>query len=142
MELLEAPGGTSFRLALWSAETVAAHTGRGAVEPAGTIRQGLAPCGVHAGDARCKDKSPLGGGRALFLAASYGLRGVAVDRPDHPERLDAQATSTRFELQIGRDCRFIRINGTVVGGWRLAIFIRFSYFFCSSNFAGGWRTYT
>jgi uncharacterized membrane-anchored protein YjiN (DUF445 family) len=29
---------------------------------------------------------------------------------------DAQATSRKIELQIGRDLQFIRINGTLVGG--------------------------
>ena len=29
---------------------------------------------------------------------------------------DANATSRKFELQIGRDLQFIRINGTIVGG--------------------------
>jgi len=32
------------------------------------------------------------------------------------ERWDAADTSRRFELQVGRDLQFIRINGTVVGG--------------------------
>lgn len=32
------------------------------------------------------------------------------------EGWDAEATSRRIELQIGRDLQFIRINGTVVGG--------------------------
>ncbi len=31
-------------------------------------------------------------------------------------RWDAEATSRKIELQIGRDLQFIRINGTVVGG--------------------------
>jgi uncharacterized membrane-anchored protein YjiN (DUF445 family) len=29
---------------------------------------------------------------------------------------DAEATSNRIELAVGRDLQFIRINGTVVGG--------------------------
>ena len=32
------------------------------------------------------------------------------------ERWDADTTSRRLELQVGRDLQFIRINGTVVGG--------------------------
>jgi uncharacterized membrane-anchored protein YjiN (DUF445 family) len=32
------------------------------------------------------------------------------------ERWDADTTSRRMELQVGRDLQFIRINGTVVGG--------------------------
>jgi uncharacterized membrane-anchored protein YjiN (DUF445 family) len=29
---------------------------------------------------------------------------------------DAEATSRRFELAVGRDLQFVRINGTLVGG--------------------------
>ena len=32
------------------------------------------------------------------------------------ERWDAQETSKRLELLLGRDLQFIRINGTLVGG--------------------------
>jgi uncharacterized membrane-anchored protein YjiN (DUF445 family) len=32
------------------------------------------------------------------------------------ERWDADATSRKMELQVGRDLQFIRINGTLVGG--------------------------
>ncbi len=32
------------------------------------------------------------------------------------ERWDADATSAKLELQVGRDLQFIRINGTLVGG--------------------------
>jgi uncharacterized membrane-anchored protein YjiN (DUF445 family) len=31
------------------------------------------------------------------------------------ERWDAEETSRKIELQVGRDLQFIRINGTVVG---------------------------
>jgi uncharacterized membrane-anchored protein YjiN (DUF445 family) len=34
---------------------------------------------------------------------------------DTVERWDAQETSRKIELQVGRDLQFIRINGTVVG---------------------------
>jgi len=33
------------------------------------------------------------------------------------ERWDAEATSRKIELQVGRDLQFIRINGTLVGGF-------------------------
>ncbi|MEZ5256481.1 MAG: DUF445 family protein [Ilumatobacteraceae bacterium] len=32
------------------------------------------------------------------------------------ERWDAEDTSDKMELQVGRDLQFIRINGTLVGG--------------------------
>jgi uncharacterized membrane-anchored protein YjiN (DUF445 family) len=35
---------------------------------------------------------------------------------DTVEQWDAESTSRRIELQIGRDLQFIRINGTLVGG--------------------------
>ena len=40
------------------------------------------------------------------------------------ERWDAEETTDRLELQVGRDLQFIRINGTVVGGLvGLAIYV-------------------
>jgi uncharacterized membrane-anchored protein YjiN (DUF445 family) len=37
---------------------------------------------------------------------------------------DAEATSRRFELAVGRDLQFVRINGTIVGGLvGLAIYV-------------------
>ncbi|MCZ6559342.1 MAG: DUF445 domain-containing protein [Gammaproteobacteria bacterium] len=35
---------------------------------------------------------------------------------DTVKRWDAEATSQRIEIQVGRDLQFIRINGTLVGG--------------------------
>jgi uncharacterized membrane-anchored protein YjiN (DUF445 family) len=35
---------------------------------------------------------------------------------DTVARWDAQETSRKIELQVGRDLQFIRINGTIVGG--------------------------
>ncbi len=35
---------------------------------------------------------------------------------DTVKRWDAEATSQRIEIQVGRDLQFIRINGTMVGG--------------------------
>ena len=33
------------------------------------------------------------------------------------QRWDTQETAERLELQVGRDLQFIRINGTLVGGF-------------------------
>ncbi|WP_028275290.1 DUF445 family protein, partial [Arthrobacter sp. I3] len=42
---------------------------------------------------------------------------------DTVARWDAEETSQKIELQVGRDLQFIRINGTVVGALAgLAIF--------------------
>jgi hypothetical protein len=56
------------------------------------------------------------------LAGGCGqLCGVQLPRGDHHlitdtvQRWDAEETSRKVELQVGRDLQFIRINGTVVG---------------------------
>jgi uncharacterized membrane-anchored protein YjiN (DUF445 family) len=52
-------------------------------------------------------------------AAGYVVRNYATEITtlitDTIERWDAQETSRKIELQVGRDLQFIRINGTVVG---------------------------
>lgn len=49
------------------------------------------------------------------IAAQYG-QSVADFITGTVERWDADETTERLELQVGRDLQFIRINGTVVGG--------------------------
>jgi uncharacterized membrane-anchored protein YjiN (DUF445 family) len=50
-----------------------------------------------------------------YLVANYRHE-VAAMIASTVERWDAESTSRRLELQVGRDLQFIRINGTVVGG--------------------------
>lgn len=50
-----------------------------------------------------------------YLVANYRHE-VANMISTTVERWDAESTSRRLELQVGRDLQFIRINGTVVGG--------------------------
>jgi uncharacterized membrane-anchored protein YjiN (DUF445 family) len=55
----------------------------------------------------------------LAQAAGYVVRHYRAEITtlitDTVERWDAQETSRKIELQVGRDLQFIRINGTVVG---------------------------
>lgn len=52
---------------------------------------------------------------AVFLVARY--QDDVADLIAHTvQNWDAEATSQRVELAIGRDLQFIRINGTIVGG--------------------------
>ena len=52
---------------------------------------------------------------ARYLAREYGSE--VFNLITHTvERWDAEATSRKLELQVGRDLQFIRINGTIVGG--------------------------
>ena len=58
----------------------------------------------------------------LYLVGQYRA-GIADIITDTVSSWDAQATSKRVELQVGRDLQFIRINGTLVGGFAgLAIY--------------------
>jgi uncharacterized membrane-anchored protein YjiN (DUF445 family) len=52
---------------------------------------------------------------ALYAIREYGHE-VAHLIEQTVRNWDAEATSQKIELQIGRDLQFIRINGTVVGG--------------------------
>ncbi|MGZ4553948.1 MAG: DUF445 family protein, partial [Mycobacteriaceae bacterium] len=49
-----------------------------------------------------------------YVVRNYAkeITGVITDTV---ARWDAQETSRKIELQVGRDLQFIRINGTVVG---------------------------
>jgi uncharacterized membrane-anchored protein YjiN (DUF445 family) len=65
--------------------------------------------------------------RWVSEAAGYVVRTyraeIAAVISETVERWDAEETSRKIELQIGRDLQFIRINGTVVGSLAgLAIF--------------------
>jgi uncharacterized membrane-anchored protein YjiN (DUF445 family) len=53
-------------------------------------------------------------GAAVHLVSNYS-REITTIITDTVERWDAQETSRKIELQVGRDLQFIRINGTVVG---------------------------
>lgn len=52
---------------------------------------------------------------ALFLVEEYGHE-VEQLIAQTISKWDAQETSRKIELQVGKDLQFIRINGTVVGG--------------------------
>ncbi|MDT8909959.1 DUF445 family protein [Amycolatopsis sp. PS_44_ISF1] len=53
-------------------------------------------------------------GAAVYLVANYSEE-ITTIITDTVERWDAEETSRKIELQVGRDLQFIRINGTVVG---------------------------
>ena len=52
---------------------------------------------------------------ASYLVKTYRHE-IASIITDTVERWDAEETSRKIELQVGRDLQYIRINGTVVGG--------------------------
>ncbi|GAA4664680.1 DUF445 domain-containing protein [Amycolatopsis dongchuanensis] len=80
------------------------------------VRDGLASLG----DRLCTDdglRSKVDGwleGAAAYVVTHYS-REITTIITDTVERWDAEETSRKIELQVGRDLQFIRINGTVVG---------------------------
>jgi uncharacterized membrane-anchored protein YjiN (DUF445 family) len=53
-------------------------------------------------------------GGAAYVVTHYRAE-ILTLITDTIERWDAEETSRKIELQVGRDLQFIRINGTVVG---------------------------
>ncbi|MBK1784252.1 DUF445 domain-containing protein [Prauserella cavernicola] len=53
-------------------------------------------------------------GAAAYVVTHYSQE-ITTIISDTVERWDAEETSRKIELQVGRDLQFIRINGTVVG---------------------------
>ncbi|MBK0866187.1 MULTISPECIES: DUF445 domain-containing protein [unclassified Saccharopolyspora] len=53
-------------------------------------------------------------GAAVYVVSHYRAE-ITTLITDTVERWDAEETSRKIELQVGRDLQFIRINGTVVG---------------------------
>jgi uncharacterized membrane-anchored protein YjiN (DUF445 family) len=53
-------------------------------------------------------------GAAVYVVTNYRAE-ITTLITDTVERWDAEETSRKIELQVGRDLQFIRINGTVVG---------------------------
>ena len=71
---------------------------------------------------RLRDDPTLGGkadawfeAAAGFVAREHGHEAAALIAST-VERWDADETSRRIELQVGRDLQLIRVNGTIVGG--------------------------
>jgi uncharacterized membrane-anchored protein YjiN (DUF445 family) len=92
-----------------------------AEQPDSDLRKRLEQLAVNTGE-RLRDDPVLRGkvdawigNLAAHLAERSGPE-VAALIAATVERWDADETSNRLELQVGRDLQFIRINGTLVGG--------------------------
>src|SRR5258708_11565269 len=92
----------------------------GVDDPSSTVRTRIAETVVRIGeslrdDADLRDKVDNWIVRAAqHLVSEYGIEITAIIT-ETIERWDAEEASRRIELHVGRDLRFIRINGTVVG---------------------------
>lgn len=80
------------------------------------VREGLISLGVRlAGDDSIRDKvDSWVEGAAAYVVLNYRDE-ITTLITDTVQRWDAEETSRKVELQVGRDLQFIRINGTVVG---------------------------
>jgi uncharacterized membrane-anchored protein YjiN (DUF445 family) len=118
-ELLEHPAVRTWSGSLWTHAKNAVLTA--AADPDSELRTRVA--GLISDGARLLQTDPTV--RELVQRHAHGIAGYLVERfsadladlvSSTVARWDADETSRRIELQVGRDLQFIRINGTVVGG--------------------------
>jgi uncharacterized membrane-anchored protein YjiN (DUF445 family) len=118
-ELLGSPELRKWTRSVW--EDAKAALQEQARDPDSEVRQRLTATVARVGR-RLQDDPALS--NAIEAAAERGARYVAEHFHDEitglvtstVQRWDAQETSSKLELLLGRDLQFIRINGTVVGG--------------------------
>jgi uncharacterized membrane-anchored protein YjiN (DUF445 family) len=80
------------------------------------VRDGLVSFGARLSqDAELRRKIDGWLGDAAGYVVRHYRREITTLITDTVERWDAEETSRKVELQVGRDLQFIRINGTVVG---------------------------
>jgi uncharacterized membrane-anchored protein YjiN (DUF445 family) len=121
-ELLDHPAVAAFAHEVWQdakgrlaayAERVGAHT----AEDPDALERWLAEAGARLA------ADPVLAARVDAVVGRLGVALVAQARGEVAALIastvaswDAEATSRKIELQVGRDLQFIRINGTLVGG--------------------------
>jgi uncharacterized membrane-anchored protein YjiN (DUF445 family) len=80
------------------------------------VREGLVAFGTRLStDAELRAKIDGWLADAAAYVVQHYRREITTLITDTVERWDAEETSRKIELQVGRDLQFIRINGTVVG---------------------------
>lgn len=118
-ELLAHPDVRAWIASLWG--EVKRSLEDAAVDPDSELRRRMATSLAQLGQ-RLRDDAELQGKVDRWVASAGGYvvanyrHEVANMISSTVERWDAESTSKRLELQVGRDLQFIRINGTVVGG--------------------------
>ncbi len=118
-QLLDNPEFAAWADGLW--QSVKEGLTSAAEQPDSDLRRRLEQLAVSTGERLVSDAEMRGhvdawiGNLARHLAARSGPE-VAELIATTVERWDADETSQRLELQVGRDLQFIRINGTIVGG--------------------------
>jgi uncharacterized membrane-anchored protein YjiN (DUF445 family) len=118
-QLLEHPDVTAWIDGLW--DSVKQHLTAAAERPESDLRKRLEQLALSTGRRLVEEPDMRDqldtwvGNLARHLAERSGPE-IASLIASTVERWDADETSQRLELQVGRDLQFIRINGTLVGG--------------------------
>lgn len=118
-QLLNHPDFAAWTDSLWG--SLKEHIAAAADDPDSDLRKRIEQLALSTGHRLVDDAGTRAtvdawvGNLARHLAARSGPE-VAGLIATTVERWDADETSQRLELQVGRDLQFIRINGTIVGG--------------------------
>jgi uncharacterized membrane-anchored protein YjiN (DUF445 family) len=118
-EFLENPAVRQFSATIWgdAKQALARYAERKESDPPGAVEQGLMRLGTAVladGELMAKVDSWI---LDAVLYAVEQFRGEVAQLISYTVgQWDAEETSKKIELQIGKDLQFVRINGTLVGG--------------------------
>ncbi|PZS20623.1 MAG: DUF445 domain-containing protein [Pseudonocardiales bacterium] len=118
LQLLDRPDVREWLTTLWT--NLKKLIVDGAADPNSDLRRSVQSLTIRAGEA-LRDDPALGAKiddllqRISAHIVTHYADDIAEVISATVERWDAEETSRRLELQVGRDLQFIRINGTVVG---------------------------
>jgi len=118
-DMLANPAVRQFSATIWgdAKEALVRYADRKETDPPGAVEQGLMKLGnAVLGDAELMAKVDHWILDAVLYAVEQFRGEVAQLISYTVGQWDAQETSKKIELQIGKDLQFVRINGTLVGG--------------------------
>jgi uncharacterized membrane-anchored protein YjiN (DUF445 family) len=131
-DMLENPAVRQFSATIWSdvKQALARYADRKETDPPGAVEQGLMKLGnAVLADAELMAKVDHWILDAVLYAVEQFRGEVAQLISYTVGQWDAEETSKKIELQIGKDLQFVRINGTLVGGLVGLILYSISKFF-------------
>ena len=118
-DMLANPAVRQFSATIWSdaKQAIARYTDRKETDPPGAVEQGLMKLGTAVlSDPELMAKVDHWILEAVLYAVEQFRGEVAQLISYTVGQWDAEETSKKIELQIGKDLQFVRINGTLVGG--------------------------
>jgi uncharacterized membrane-anchored protein YjiN (DUF445 family) len=118
-DMLQNPAVRQFSATIWSdaKEALVRYADRKESDPPGAVEQGLMKLGnAVLADAELMAKVDAWILDAVLYAVEQFRDEVAQLISYTVGQWDAEETSKKIELQIGKDLQFVRINGTLVGG--------------------------